>query len=60
MTNSHFTITDAGGGGVLLTSARFSYMDDSKLFTPGALAAKAIGFEAHPEQHGHERFLFEA
>jgi hypothetical protein len=34
------TITDAGGGGVLLTSARFSYMDDSKLFTAGAAAAK--------------------
>lgn len=34
------TITDAGGGGVLLTSARFSYMDDSKLFTRGAAAAK--------------------
>ncbi len=34
------TITDAGGGGVLLTSARFGYMDDSKLFTPGAAAAK--------------------
>lgn len=34
------TITDAGGGGVLLTSARFSYMDDSKLFTPGTAAAK--------------------
>jgi len=34
------TITDAGGGGVLLTSARFSYLDDSKLYTPGAAAAK--------------------
>ena len=34
------TITDAGGGGVLLTSARFSYMDDSKLYTPGEAAAK--------------------
>ena len=34
------TITDAGGGGVLLTSARFSYLDDSKLFTPGAAAAR--------------------
>jgi hypothetical protein len=34
------TITDAGGGGVLLTSARFSYMDDSKVYTPGAAAAK--------------------
>lgn len=28
------TITDAGGGGVLLTSARFSYMDDTKVYTP--------------------------
>ena len=34
------TVTDAGGGGVLLTSARFSYMDDSKLYTAGAAAAK--------------------
>lgn len=34
------SISDAGAGGVLLTSARFSYMDDSKLFTPGAAAAK--------------------
>ncbi len=34
------TIADAGGGGVLLTSARFSYLDDSKLFTPGPAAAK--------------------
>jgi hypothetical protein len=34
------TVTDAGAGGVLLTSARFSYMDDSKLFTPGEAAAK--------------------
>jgi parallel beta-helix repeat protein len=34
-------ITEAGAGGVLLTSARFSYMDDSKLYTPGPAAAKA-------------------
>ena len=34
------TICDAGAGGVLLTSARFSYMDDAKVFTPGAAAAK--------------------
>jgi hypothetical protein len=34
-------IAEAGAGGVLLTSARFSYMDDSKLYTPGAAAAKA-------------------
>jgi parallel beta-helix repeat protein len=32
------TITDAGCGGVLLTAARFSYLDDSKLFTPGTAA----------------------
>lgn len=29
----------SGGGGVLLTGARLSYMDDSKLFTPGKVAA---------------------
>lgn len=34
------TIADTGGGGVLLTSAHLSYMDDTKLFTPGAAAAK--------------------
>lgn len=34
-------ITEAGAGGVLLTSARLSYMDDSKLYTPGPAAAKA-------------------
>lgn len=34
------TITDAGAGGVLLTSARFGYMDDSKVYTPGTAAAK--------------------
>lgn len=33
------TITEAGAGGVLLTSARFSYLDDTKLYTPGARAA---------------------
>ena len=33
------TVLDSGGGGVLFTGARFSYMDDSKLFTPGAVAA---------------------
>lgn len=34
------TVTDAGGGGVLLTGARLSYMDDSKLYTPGGAASK--------------------
>ncbi len=33
------TVTDAGGGGVLFTGARLSYMDDSKLYTPGEVAA---------------------
>jgi hypothetical protein len=35
-------VTESGGGGVLLTGARFSYMDDSKLFTPGKEAAKVF------------------
>jgi len=34
------TITDAGGGGVLLTSACFGYMDDTKVYTPGPAAAR--------------------
>lgn len=33
------TVLHSGGGGVLLTGSRFSYMDDSKLFTPGKVAA---------------------
>lgn len=33
------TVLESGGGGVLLTGASFSYMDDSKLYTPGAVAA---------------------
>ncbi|HEX5790980.1 MAG TPA: right-handed parallel beta-helix repeat-containing protein, partial [Luteolibacter sp.] len=33
-------VSDAGGGGVLMTGARLSYMDDSKVFTPGEAAAK--------------------
>ena len=36
----HNTVLYAGGGGVLLTGARFSYMDDSKIYTPGEAAAK--------------------
>jgi hypothetical protein len=34
------TVRDSGGGGVLMTGSRFSYMDDSKVFTPGEAAAK--------------------
>lgn len=33
------TVLNSGGGGVLFTGARFSYMDESKLYTPGAVAA---------------------
>lgn len=34
------TVLDSGGGGVLLTGARLSYMDDSKIYTPGKAASK--------------------
>jgi len=34
------TVRHSGGGGVLLTGARLSYMDDTKIYTPGAAAAK--------------------
>lgn len=33
------TVLQSGGGGVLMTGSRLSYMDDSKLFTPGKVAA---------------------
>jgi hypothetical protein len=36
----HNTVEYSGGGGVLLTGARFSYMDDTKIYTPGEAAAK--------------------
>lgn len=34
------TVRDSGGGGVLMTGARFSYMDNSRIYTPGDAAAK--------------------
>ena len=34
------TVRYSGGGGVLLTGSRLSYMDDSKIYTPGEAAAK--------------------
>ena len=34
------TVRDSGGGGVLMTGARLSYMDDTKIYTPGEAAAK--------------------
>ncbi len=33
-------VRDSGGGGVLMTGARLSYMDESKIYTPGEAAAK--------------------
>lgn len=34
------TVRQSGGGGVLMTGARLSYMDDTKIYTPGGAAAK--------------------
>jgi len=36
----HNTVQYSGGGGVLLTGSRLSYMDDTKVYTPGEAAAK--------------------
>ncbi|MCU0797150.1 MAG: right-handed parallel beta-helix repeat-containing protein [Akkermansiaceae bacterium] len=33
-------VRHSGAGGVLMTGARFSYMDDTKIFTPGEAASK--------------------
>lgn len=41
----HNTITQAGGGGILLTGARLSYMDDTKVYTPGDAAAQVAPLE---------------
>jgi Right handed beta helix region len=38
----HNTVVNSGGGGVLLTGARLSYMDDSKIYSPGEKAAKVF------------------
>lgn len=34
------TVRHSGGGGVLMTGSRFSYMDESKVYTQGEAAAK--------------------
>jgi hypothetical protein len=34
------SVRHSGGGGVLMTGARLSYMDDTKIYTPGEAAAK--------------------
>ncbi|MCU0462695.1 MAG: right-handed parallel beta-helix repeat-containing protein [Bacteroidales bacterium] len=38
------TVINSGGGGVLLTGSRFSYMDDSKIYTHGEAAAKVAPY----------------
>ncbi len=38
------TVLNSGGGGVLLTGSRLSYMDDTKIFTPGEAAAKVAPY----------------
>jgi hypothetical protein len=38
------TVLNSGGGGVLLTGSRLSYMDDSKIYAPGKLAAKVAPY----------------
>ncbi|MBE0556555.1 MAG: right-handed parallel beta-helix repeat-containing protein [Proteobacteria bacterium] len=34
------TVLNSGGGGVLMTGSRLSYMDDTKVYTPGTAAAQ--------------------
>ena len=36
------TVKNSGGGGVLMTGARLSYMDDTKIYTPGEKASKVF------------------
>lgn len=38
----HNAVKNSGGGGVLLTGSRLSYMDDTKIYTPGEKAAKVF------------------
>jgi hypothetical protein len=38
------TVLYSGGGGVLQTGARLSYMDDTKIYTPGEAAAKVAPY----------------
>jgi hypothetical protein len=38
----HNSVKNSGGGGVLLTGARLSYMDDTKVYTPGEKASSVF------------------
>ena len=38
------TVLNSGGGGVLLTGSRLSYMDDTKIYTPGEAASKVAPY----------------
>jgi len=37
-------VLDAGGGGVLMTGSRLSYMDDTKIYTPGEAASRVAPY----------------
>lgn len=49
------TVRDVGGGGVLLTGSRLSYMDDTKVYTPGEAAAKVAPILNHITRNTVER-----
>jgi hypothetical protein len=38
----HNIVTNSGGGGVLMTGSRLSYMDDTKIYTPGEKASRVF------------------
>lgn len=38
-------VINSGGGGVLMTGARLSYMDDTKIYTPGNAASKVAPYQ---------------
>ena len=38
----HNVVSNSGGGGVLMTGSRLSYMDESKIYTPGDKASKVF------------------
>lgn len=52
------TVLYPGGGGVLLTGSRLSYMDDSKVYTPGKAAEKVAPILNHIAGNyiGHNHF----
>jgi hypothetical protein len=43
----HNIVTNSGGGGVLMTGSRLSYMDDTKIYTPGEKASRVFPIQNH-------------